>query len=52
MHETQVQCLGQEDSTCHGAAKAVSYNYGAHVLQVLKPTCPKANALQQEKPLQ
>ena len=26
--------------------------HGAHMLQLLKPMCPKAFALQQEKPLQ
>ena len=58
-----VQSLIQEDRTCCGATKPVchnywacvleprSHNYWAHVQQLLKPACPRAHALQQEKPL-
>ena len=50
--ETQVRALVQEDPTCRGATKPVHHNYWAHVPQLLKPTRPRARALQQEKPLQ
>ena len=38
---TQVRSLGQEDSTCHGAAKPVPTrcNYWAHAIQLLKRLC-------------
>ena len=61
---TQALSLVQEDPTCHRATKAVRYsywtcalelgnhNYQAHVLQLLKPACPRARATQQDKPLQ
>ena len=64
MQETQVQALVWEDPTCRGAAKPVRHNYWAcalepvrhnywaHVPQLLKPACPSACALQQEKPPQ
>ena len=64
MQGTRVWALVQEDPTCRGAAKPmrhndwacalepVSHNYWAHVLQLLKPVCSRARALQQEKPLQ
>ena len=63
MQETWVQSLTGEDPTSCGAIKPIchnywacalepgSHNYGAHVPQLLKPTHPKACALQQEKPL-
>ena len=34
---TQVQALGWEDSTYHGATKPMHYKYWAWVLQLLKP---------------
>ena len=49
--------------TCHGATKPMCYDHWiyaleprnrnscAHVLQLLKPSCLRARALQQEKPL-
>ena len=64
MQETQVWSLVWEDPTCSGATKPMCHNYGAcalepgshnywaHMLQLLKPVCPKAHALQQEKPPQ
>lgn len=33
-------------------AQTMSHNSWAHVPQLLKPVCPKASSLQQEKPLQ
>ena len=50
MQGTQVWSPIQENATCHGEAKPMSHNYSAHMLQ-LKPACPRACALQQEKPL-
>ena len=47
---TQVQSLVQEDSTCHGATKAMCHNYWAHMQQLLKTIGPRASALPQEKP--
>ena len=56
---TPVRSLAWEDPTCLGAFKpmsqdywacaleAGSYSYWAHVLQLLKPTCPRARAPQQ-----
>ena len=53
-----------EDPTCHRATKPMRHNYWAcalaprnhncwaHTSQLLKPTCPRARALQQERPLQ
>ena len=38
MQRTQVQSLGWEDSTCHGAAKPVCHNCWVCVLQLPKPT--------------
>ena len=61
---TQVRALVREDPTCPGATKPVhhnywacalelaSHNYWAHMLQLLKPTCPRARAPQQEEPPQ
>ena len=51
MQGTRVPRLVWEDSTCLEATKPVCHNYWAHVLQLLKPTCPGAYA-PQEKPLQ
>ena len=42
---TWVQSLVREDSTCHRATKL-------RAPQLLKLTCPRARALQEEKPLQ
>ena len=62
MLETWVQSLVLEDPTCRGATKSMyhndwpralqpgSCNYWAHVLQLLKPTHPRACA-PQEQPL-
>ena len=64
MQETRVQTLVREDPACRGATKPVhhnywtsllepaSHNYWARVPQLLKPACPGAHALQQEKPPQ
>ena len=64
MQETGVRYLSQEDPTWHRAAKPechnyracalepVSYSYWAHAPQLRKPVCPRARALQYEKPLQ
>ena len=64
VHESWVQSLVWEDPACHGAAKPVSHNYWicalepgscnnwAHVLQLLKPACPRAHAWQHKKPPQ
>ena len=61
MQDTRIQSLIWEDPTCHRATKFVCHsywvwvrepgsgNYWAHGLQVLKPTPPRAYALQQEK---
>jgi len=34
------------------ATEHLGHNYWAHVLQTLKPVCPRTRALQREKPLQ
>ena len=64
MQETWVWSLIQEELPCHRATKPMyhnywasaleprSYNYWAHVPQLLKPECPRACVLQQEKPSQ
>ena len=64
MQETQVPSLIQEDPTYCRATKPMhpnywtcapepgSHNYWTHVPQLLKPTCPRACGLQQEKPPQ
>ena len=64
MQETRVWSLIFEDQTCHEATKPMWYNcwacapepgghnYWAHMLQLLKPVCPRARASQQEKPWQ
>ena len=61
MQGTRVRALVWEDPTCHGTTKPmyhnywacalepVSHNYWTCVLQLLKPACPRARALQQEK---
>ena len=49
---TQSQSLVREDSTWTRAAKPLSHNYWACVLQLLYPKHPRACDLQQEKPLQ
>ena len=58
MQEAQVQSLGWEDPTCLGATKPMLHNYWAFPLQLLspvpqllKPACPRACALHQEKGL-
>ena len=38
MQGTRVRALVREDATCCGATKPLHHNYGAHVLQLLKPT--------------
>ena len=43
MQRTQVWSLVLEDSTCREATKPMSHNYGAHELQILKPTHPRAH---------
>ena len=57
MLETQVQSLDWEDPTCSRATKLMGHNYrslrsGARELQLQKPMCPRACALQPEKPPQ
>ena len=64
MQETPVPVLAQEGSTCRGATEPVRHSYWAcapelgtcdnwaHVLQLQKPTRPRACALQPEKPPQ
>ena len=61
MQETWVQSLVWEYPTCLGVTKPVYHNYWASILkpthcnywahepQLLKPTCPRACALQEEK---
>ena len=51
MYGTQVRTLVQEDLTCRRAMKPTDWNYWPHVQLLLKPTCPKAHA-PQENPLQ
>ena len=62
VQKTWVRPLVWEDPTCGRATKPVCHNYGAcapepgshnyrtHTLQLLKPSHPRACALQQEKP--
>ena len=50
MQETLAQSLVWEDPTSRGATKPLRSS--ACVLQLLKTPCPRAHALQQEKPLQ
>ena len=62
MQKTQIRSMVQEDPTCCRAAKPMCHNYWACTLapgncnywaqkpQLLKPACPRACALQQEKP--
>ena len=63
MQETWDWALGWEDPTCHGVTKPVhnywacvlesrSWNFWAHVSQLLKPELNRACAPQQESPLQ
>ena len=63
MKGTRIQSLVGEDPTYQGASMPVchywacaleagSYNYWAHMPQLLKPTSPGIHALPQEKPLQ
>ena len=40
---------GQEPAQAMGQLNPCTTITGAHVLQLLKPTCPRAHALQQEK---
>ena len=49
MHRPGVWSL-QENPTCHGATKPVSYNYWACMPQLPKPVGPRAHDLQKEKP--
>ena len=61
MQGTWVWFLVQEVPTCYGATKPAhhnywactletrSHNYWAHILQLLKPACSRAHALQQKK---
>ena len=63
MQETRVWSLVREDLSCNGATKPVcrnywtcalesgNYNYWACMPQILKPSCPRVCALQQQKPL-
>ena len=56
--------ISNQDLTCCGTTKPMNHNYSvcvmepgncnywAHVPQLLKPVCPRAHALQLEKPLQ
>ena len=59
---TQVRSLVREDLMCRGqhnlcttavdlCSRIQSCNYRAHLAQLLKPACPSAHALQQEKSL-
>ena len=62
MQETWVWSLIREDPTCLRATKPMSHNYWAcvlelgghhyraHVMQVLKPTCPRAHAPPEKPP--
>jgi len=52
MQGTQVRIPSRGVPTCHGTTKPVHHNYWAHMLQLQKPACPRARALQQEKPPQ
>ena len=52
MQEMQVQSLVREDPTCCRATEPLSHKHRARALQALKPECPRACALQQEKPQQ
>jgi len=57
MQESRVQSLIRKDPTCHRATKPMPHSYGVCALeprgpQLLKPTCPRVCAPQQEKPQQ
>ena len=52
MHGTWIPSLVWEDPTCCRVAKPVPHNYWAYMLPLLKPTPPRAQALQREQPLQ
>ena len=52
MQGTWIWSLVQEESTFLGATKPIYHNYGAWVLQLLKPKPSRACVLQQEKPPQ
>ena len=52
VQETRIQSLVWEDPTYLRETKPETHNYWADMLQVLKPTCPRVSALEQEKPLQ
>ena len=59
MQETWVQSLVWEDPAYQGAAKLMCHNYrvcflepGSFNCKLLKPTCPRTHALQQDKPPQ
>ena len=52
MQETRVQSLIWEDPTCHGATKPVHHNCWTSALEPIESCCPRAHALQQEKPQQ
>ena len=52
MQSTRVWALVWEDPTCPGATKPESRDYRACVLQLLNSMCPRAYALQREKPRQ
>ena len=49
---TQVPSLVQENSARQGAAGNQAHSHWVHMPKPLKPACPKARALKQEKPLQ
>ena len=46
MQGTWVQSLVWEDAMSHRATKPMHHNYGAHRLQLLKPSYPRARDLQ------
>ena len=48
---SQIWSLVWEDPTRHGTAKPASLNPWDHLLQLLKPKCPRAGTVQ-ERPLQ
>ena len=52
MKGTQVWSPAWEDSTCRGTTTSLYHNYWAFAPQLLKPACPRAYALQEEKLLQ
>ena len=50
MQGTWVRSLVQENLTYCRATKPMCQNYYAHVLQLLKPLCPPAQAPQERPP--